>query len=152
MSLVAVNRPNTACLRTNEMPTHLIASQAFGYLPHPPLQGVRAVEYPGGTTRRRKGPTSTARPPLAIAWHAHQRPIFSKWQTLFASCPKPTNQSWRYQVRNSSLPLATSQVVNAAKKKATRIPRDTSLHRSHRSGNKQQDRNTFRFLPGQFKR
>jgi hypothetical protein len=48
-----------------EMTTHRIASRAFGYLPLPSRQDVQAVEYPGGTTRRRKGPTSTARPPLA---------------------------------------------------------------------------------------
>ena len=84
--------------------------------PHTNSSAREAVDYPGSTTRRRKGPTSTARPPLAVAWHAHQRPIFLLVANTLCILPeaRPTKVG-RYQVRNSSLPpryIAGSQRRN----------------------------------------
>jgi hypothetical protein len=87
-------RENNKVSRSIQSPSHHALRPL--HLVHLPLPFQRAVDYPGSTTRRRKGPTSTARPPLAVFQHRAQqkrnvsaRPIFSR--QVCSTCPlEPT--------------------------------------------------------------
>jgi hypothetical protein len=99
-----------AVLTSHVRPKHLVRLP-----PHVIIRRNKWSTHPGGTTWRRKGPTSTARPSLAIAQRRGAAIHYSPDKVLKATCPASRTTDTKIRTPREAAKLGTrgSNIVMA---------------------------------------